>query len=508
MIRTARASEVTEAYAAFGLHPDELDIGVRYSRARMYSTPTPLTMYPPGVTTSAAAQLAVLPPGRRAILELRNEDYFLMRFGDAEYVRQYILNMPGSDRVAGFVWGSNGYQYGREFVSTEPEMPRQLMIRKMWYSFLLTGRLGYDPTLSPEYLRKVLAHRFPGADPARLDACWSASSRIFPLLNRFVLQGGIDDYCWYPEACYGNTERTAKGFISIDTLITKMTPVEPGIQGIATYVASRARAGDPGGKLTPPDVARQLASFAADALAGAAGLPPGNDKELRLTLGDITAMAHLGNYYAEKILGATEKALAEKLPQDSATHRSAAIVHLQAAAQHWRRYAAESRRQYQPQVFSKMGGGVIDLKRIFTDVLQDLVLIGGTAPMGSIQPTSGGLIREAEDAVADSGRAAVQGFTGTGYVEAAGPIRWTYTLSQAGSYRLEIRYRLVTGEVPGTLTINNGEPDRTLSFWTTGDSWQAETRLVAMKEGANVIELAVTGPSVAIDHINLVHHVD
>jgi hypothetical protein len=39
---------------------------------------------------------------------------------------------------------------------------------------------------------------------------------------------------------------------------------------------------------------------------------PVKNKELRPTLGDYEAMAHLGHYYAEKILGATDLALYDR----------------------------------------------------------------------------------------------------------------------------------------------------------------------------------------------------
>ncbi len=55
---------------------------------------------------------------------------------------------------------------------------------------------------------------------------------------------------------------------------------------------------------------RRSANQAAETLALLRQLPQNPaDKELRLTLGDLKAMAYLGNYYADKILGATDLAL-------------------------------------------------------------------------------------------------------------------------------------------------------------------------------------------------------
>jgi hypothetical protein len=58
---------------------------------------------------------------------------------------------------------------------------------------------------------------------------------------------------------------------------------------------------------TPPQVALQLRADASLALERLDTMPPpGTDKEPRPTIGDLRAMAYLGTYYADKILGATE----------------------------------------------------------------------------------------------------------------------------------------------------------------------------------------------------------
>jgi len=55
------------------------------------------------------------------------------------------------------------------------------------------------------------------------------------------------------------------------------------------------------------------------------------------TLGDLEAMAHLGNYYASKILGAVERARFDRTKDEK--DRAAAVRHLEAAVGHWRKYA-------------------------------------------------------------------------------------------------------------------------------------------------------------------------
>ena len=91
-------------------------------------------------------------------------------------------------------------------------------------------------------------------------------------------------------------------------------------------------------------------------------------KELRLTLGDFEAMAHLGNYYAEKILGATDLAMFDQTRQPE--HQGSAVKHLRAALEHWQRYTAAATLQYRPQLLTRVG--YVDLNALTEKVRQDV----------------------------------------------------------------------------------------------------------------------------------------
>src|SRR6266851_6178265 len=131
-----------------------------------------------------------------------------------------------------------------------------------------------------------------------------------------------------------------------------------GVMNISAYVKRLAANQSPLTKMdeiTPLQVAEQLHADAGAALRLVGELRPGPDavvksKELRFTLGDYEAMAHLGDYYAEKILGATQLALYDAT---GATERKQeAIAHLTTALDHWKRYAAVATAQYKPQLLN------------------------------------------------------------------------------------------------------------------------------------------------------------
>ena len=81
-------------------------------------------------------------------------------------------------------------------------------------------------------------------------------------------------------------------------------------------------------------------------------------------------MAHLGNYYAEKILGATDLALFDKTGKPE--QQAAAVKHLEAALEHWKKYAAVATSQYRPQLLTRIG--YVDLNQLTSKVQEDIAL--------------------------------------------------------------------------------------------------------------------------------------
>ena len=124
--------------------------------------------------------------------------------------------------------------------------------------------------------------------------------------------------------------------------------------------------------MTPLQVVESLQGHADKTLGLVAELRPiqGDNKELRLMLGDCEAMAHLGNYYAEKILGATDLAIFDQ--SGKAEQQASAVRHLQAALGHWKKYAAVATSQYKPQKLGRVGH--VDLNQMTTKVEEDIAI--------------------------------------------------------------------------------------------------------------------------------------
>jgi len=153
---------------------------------------------------------------------------------------------------------------------------------------------------------------------------------------------------------------------------------ESGVLDIVQW-RQRKLAGQPMDGVTPPEVADALEKYskATLSLVSELRLIHGASKELRLTLGDLEAMAHLGNYYAGKIRGASELALFDKTAK--AEQRETAVRHLQATLLHWKQYARAYTLQYeQPKLYNRVG--FVDIPALTGKVEQDIGIARLWAP--------------------------------------------------------------------------------------------------------------------------------
>ena len=306
-----------------------------------------------------------LPAGKRTWLTVRNDDVYSFRWGDPAYAREYIRNIPGPDKIAGFYMGPDGYTWGREFLSTEPDIPRQLVISKQWYSFQLWGRLSYEPDLPDSLFIRTLAARFPKADSAKLFRAWADASQVFPLITRFFW--GDIDLRWFPEACLSHPRY--RGYYTVRHFIEGGTMPGSGVLRILDWRRAKLAGETPAG-ITPLEIAAQLEERAGLALAALPSLrASGPDKELRLTLGDIEAMSHLARYYAAKIRGAAALALYDRTSDEAG--KQEAMRHLEAAVEHWRSYSRAYTAQYtQPHLYNRVG--FVDIPALTAKALEDV----------------------------------------------------------------------------------------------------------------------------------------
>lgn len=358
---------------AFKDYPGPLELSFKYSVAHMYSIPRPPFIRP---------LLEDLPPGRKTWLTVRNDDIYTFRFGDPAYARQYILNMPPSDKLAGFYMGPDGYVWGRDFLERHPSPgPRPLVIEKQWYSLMLWGRLAYDPTLPDSHFERLLAARHPLAPSHHLFRALQGASQVMPLVTRFFW--GDIDLKWYPEACLSHPR--SKGFYTVRHFMEGTSMPGAKVLCIRDW-RERLTAGQAMEQTTPLEIADALEGAAAATLAAVDVLREAatQDSELQKNINDCEALAWLGRYYASKIRGACALALFDL--NGDPFERDTALHHLGDALAHWKRYAAIRDAHYVPALYNRVG--YVDVTALTKKAAADLDIARNWKP-GTLRDPGG-----------------------------------------------------------------------------------------------------------------------
>lgn len=441
----------------------------------------------------------------KTIWTLRNDDVYYFRWGAPDFVREFIQNIP-YEVSQGYYYGSDQWVWGREFLSREPQSPRQLELAKHWYHWMLWGRLGYDPTVSNDRFIGILGQRFPQVSAEDLFTAWQEASMVYPVTTGF--HWGALDFQWYIEACKSRPApaQTESGFHDVNRFITLGPHGGTDNVSIPDYVkAVTAKKRLQG--TTPIQVAQRLHRHADRALELLDTMQPGGNQELRHTLDDIRAIALLGKYYAHKIHGATELAMFRAT--EAPLHQQVAIAELNQAAGYWRRYASTALGQYANPLWTNRVGHC-DWRKLFEFVLDDVRTAGGEPEPASMAPTPGGTILEAEFASCEGMRKATDAM-GTTCLEpdngtSRGFIEWIFDAPTAGPYILEIRYAHGgSEELSLDLRVNDDSIGPFRAWNTSSNSTWAWDRMPAeLNRGANRIRLSGV-PLPAVDHLNILN---
>ena len=350
---------------AFKDYPGTVEFSFKYSVAHMYSITKPNFIQP---------LIENIAPGRKTWLTVRNDDLYTFRFGDPAYARDYLANIPPADKIAGFYMGPDGYTWGRDFLERHPAPgPRPLVIEKQWYSFMLWGRLAYDPSLPDAHFERALAARHPTAPAHALFRALRGASQVMPLTTRFFW--GDIDLKWFPEACLSHPRH--RGFYTVRHFMEGITMPGSGVLPIRDW-RLRLLGRKPMVDTTPLEIAAALDGAAADTFAALDALRTAarQDAELQKNVHDCEALAWLGRYYAAKIRGACALALFDA--NGDPFEQTAARRHLGDALAHWKQYAAVRDAHYVPALYNRLG--YVDITALTKQVAADLEIAAGWKP--------------------------------------------------------------------------------------------------------------------------------
>lgn len=348
------AAEILEAFSPVQV---PLDFSFKYSQAHMYSDTRP---------HFGDDFFASIPEGHKTWLTVRNDDFYMLRWGGVAFAREYLRHMPHSV-LRGFLMGPDGYTLGRDYLARAEEgcTPRRTVLDRQGYMMAIWGNLAYELELPEDYFVGVLAERLSCSiqEARRVFILCETVSEIVPLMNR--MHWHDFDFQHYPEAncCVSTTQHVAHmggELIFHDVHDYIMAPAQPGSNylGVREFCLLEHQGKPiPPDRVTPDAVARELLQRAEQAEAELADFSPAQG-ELAGLLADCRAHALLGRFYAAKV----EAALATQraIMGGGRAQAERAIAYANQGYDCWVRYAHHVAEYYVPQRLSRMDGRMVD----------------------------------------------------------------------------------------------------------------------------------------------------
>jgi hypothetical protein len=348
--------------------PDPVWVEIKFNWSHGHSTPRLAMTHDYGSGKVDERFWSPSPKTYKIAWMIRNEDFFILRWGEPDFIRVHIA-ANGRDYVGGYFVGSEGYIPAKDY-SHRPGDHRtwDYAFEKQWLFYKLWGRLLYDPSTPDKVFESELGRRYGAGSGASWLRAHALASRMPLKLASFYR--ATWDYTLYSEGFLapvkpGDREGPSP-FLSIDDLIANRT-LDPTLISIRDFISGMSGPG----LVSPLDLADGLEADASEALEivgslrSAAPAPTGA-KECELE--DIETWAYLSLYFADKLRAGT--ALETYRRFGGAEVKAKAVGLLESAAGYWDKICAITSSHYFEVAY--VDGSSFSWVKYRPQVLQDI----------------------------------------------------------------------------------------------------------------------------------------
>jgi hypothetical protein len=287
---------------------------------------------------------------------IRNEDFFVLRWGNPEFIRSHILT-NNHKYVDGYFIGSEGYIPAVDYSTVDLQNKSwEYAFQKQWLFYSLWGRLMYDPSESDESLNRLFKFRYPEVDAVKLQRAYSIASDV--PLNIASFYKGTWDFTLYSEGFlapwqYGYDDGNSP-FISIEELMNHET-LNQDYLSIASYcdLITKKNDIDPD-KTSPLELAEYISK---NCLAGIDLIEElrlaNNETTLNSELDDLETWCYLGFYFADKIRAGVSTKFYILLGKEE--YKQTSLEYLGKCINHWNQIILLTKDRYKPMPYVSMG---------------------------------------------------------------------------------------------------------------------------------------------------------
>ncbi|MBN1972069.1 MAG: hypothetical protein JW787_00400 [Sedimentisphaerales bacterium] len=270
------------------------------------------------------------PKNYKIVWQARNEDFFALRWGVPDFIRNHIALNSKASYVGGYFVGSETYIPALDyFTAVKQPVNWKWAFERQWLFYKLWGRLLYDPNTPDEVFQAEFNRRYGSSGNNLLRAYSLASSTQLRLAS---LYDSTWDFTLYSEGFLALQGDYTK-YISVDRLISQPTMAKEYVS-VKDYVETLLNGGSFGAnRITPPILADMLERDNREALSLVKNIDISENASLMYEAADIKTWANLGLHLAEKLRGAI--ALHNYRLTGDEEKKQNAIQHLQESLNYW-----------------------------------------------------------------------------------------------------------------------------------------------------------------------------
>jgi hypothetical protein len=294
------------------------------------------------------------PTNYKIVWQVRNEDFFALRWGVPDFIRQHIALNGVQDYVGGYFVGSETYIPALDYFSAKRPADWTWAFERQWLFYKLWGRLLYDPKTPDSEFQSEFTRRYGARSRDLLQAYALASNTQLRLASLYDSRW---DFTLYSEGMLA-LQGELTNYIGVDALI-KQPVMDPAYVSVADYVKSlwegTSFAAD---RMTPPKLIDMLERDNREALRLVSGMTTAGNAALTYEVADVKAWANLGLHLAQKLRGAVALQMFRHSGDDKQLQQS--IDHLQKALGYWDELIRITRPLYQDMKLTHYNGNSFD----------------------------------------------------------------------------------------------------------------------------------------------------
>jgi len=270
------------------------------------------------------------PKNYKIVWQARNEDFFALRWGVPDFIRNHIALNGRASYVGGYFVGSETYIPALDyFTAVKEPVDWTWAFERQWLFYKLWGRLLYDPD-TPDAIFQAEFNRRYGSKADNLLQAYSLASST--QLRLACLYDSGWDFTLYSEGFLALQGEYTK-YISVDRLISQPTMASEYVS-VKEYVERLLGGGSfEDSRITPPILADMLERDNREALRLVKNIDTSGNATLMYEVADVKTWANLGLHLAEKLKGAI--ALHTYRLTGDEEKKQNAIGHLQEALKYW-----------------------------------------------------------------------------------------------------------------------------------------------------------------------------